>query len=443
MTIAHEKIRSQRNTCFARRHMKSGPWALYDYAFKLSHGRNNPSGVFWSNARHARELGVSKTTFNEWIHLLAAQHWFECLDKEPQRRSKTTGRLMPIRYSVRDHDEWAALHPGKCFFAEAAPKTWRKPKTNPQPVPETGTGERKRTCTHDTTACTSFYDSPVPEIDTSPVPETGTKTVEVFKTLKVFKTEPFIANVQPQTSRSNEVSQTEPNQIRKFADELSVLNEQLRIVESELTDIDAKLADAKAKQRDWLDNRRRTVIRDRATLRRAIEKYLANHPDLQQSHKPDDDFFLKGKGKTKVKLDIREQAATQILAAYGDERLDREIIFQRFEYYDSRAVGKPHSPNFYRTAFEHEYGDAADWARATQAQVSQRFAELKADLVKREKSIAEADAEIAAAAQVGDSTREKTMRFNRNSRFDTYTDIQRAIQDLLRRYPHLRDAKTG
>lgn len=196
--------KSQRNTCFARRHMKSGPFALYDYAYKLSHGKKKETGVFWSNARgHARELGVSKTTLLEWLHLLTAEGWLVCLD-DPRRR-RATGQTMPVRYMVRDHDEWSELYPGKCFFAEAAPKTWR-PKTKTLPVPESGPGPGQESGPglnqKSTSAWTRF---PV-----SPGQETGPKTVlkqDSINTRRSLSSH----SLEPQSARSEAARSNPPN----------------------------------------------------------------------------------------------------------------------------------------------------------------------------------------------------------------------------------------
>jgi hypothetical protein len=208
-----KKSKSQR-TCFARRHMKPGPYALYDYAYKVSHAKNNPTGVFWSNNRgHAKELGVSPATVNEWMHLLVEQNWFQCLDDGPRRRSKKTGYMMPVRYSVLDHDEWSALHPAKCYFAEAAPQVWRKRKNKPKPVTETRSGPVQETRSGDSATWSSFPDSPDTVLPFSPDTETRPKTEKCFKT-EESKTEPFIAKVQRLNSPSDRAIQSEQNRFQ-------------------------------------------------------------------------------------------------------------------------------------------------------------------------------------------------------------------------------------
>jgi hypothetical protein len=122
--------------------------------------------------------------------------------------------MQSIRYRVLDHDEWAAIHPGKCFFAEPVPKIHNSkpvPESGTGPVPKCGTGEKNHQSQFSTSTSPSFHTSPVPNFDFSPVPKTGTKTVKEKREPKTVKkdgvnqTELLIANSQPNRLR---VSQT-------------------------------------------------------------------------------------------------------------------------------------------------------------------------------------------------------------------------------------------
>lgn len=194
--VPQKKSRTQKNSCFARRHMKPGVHSFYSYAYRVA----SHSGVFWSHARRdGREFSVSKNTVTGWIRFLVAQGWFVCLDKGSRKRSAATGQMQSVRYRVLDHDEWAALYPGRCFFA--------------QPVPKTGTGNIAR----ETAACPTFCDSPVPLFGHSPVPKSGTKTVEVDSSKS--KTEPFIAFAQQpecRLSRTRDLPKIDAHQLRHF-----------------------------------------------------------------------------------------------------------------------------------------------------------------------------------------------------------------------------------
>jgi hypothetical protein len=120
--------------CFARRHMKLGDYALYDYAAAVSRA----SGVFFSNDRRdAKEFGsgVSPRTIFASRSRLEQAGWLKRIDKGPRQKfNPVTGQTLSIRYRVLSHGEWATAHCGKCRFAE---QDQSKPET---PAAESATG---------------------------------------------------------------------------------------------------------------------------------------------------------------------------------------------------------------------------------------------------------------------------------------------------------------
>jgi hypothetical protein len=141
--MAESTAGKNQGQCFARRHMKPGDYALYDYAAAVSRA----SGTFFSNDRRdAKEFGsgVSPRTIFGSRSRLEQAGWLKRIDKGPRQKfNPVTGQTLSICYRVLSHGEWAAAHPGKCRFTEQGQS---KPETPAAtiatgPAAESATGE--------------------------------------------------------------------------------------------------------------------------------------------------------------------------------------------------------------------------------------------------------------------------------------------------------------
>jgi hypothetical protein len=117
--MAESTTGKNQGQCFARRHLSPTDSAYHSYALAVSRG----SGIFYSDDRRdAKEFGggISPRTIFGSRGRLEERGWFVRMDKGTrQKRNPVTGHMLSIRYRVLTHDEWAALHPGHCYFAKS------------------------------------------------------------------------------------------------------------------------------------------------------------------------------------------------------------------------------------------------------------------------------------------------------------------------------------
>ena len=129
--------RTQKNSCFARRHLSTGAGAYYLYMLAVSSAKENPTGIFWSNARRdAWEFDVSRNTVTAWLSEIEEKGFAIALDEHGKRNAK--GQMASIRFEVLTHAEWVSKidalgtglpNPAGCrfppeTFLEPVPKKW-------------------------------------------------------------------------------------------------------------------------------------------------------------------------------------------------------------------------------------------------------------------------------------------------------------------------------